>query len=198
MRKARLQPGDEFLLVACDGLWDVMTSEEAHGFVRDRLRAHGGRGEDRAVLTSIAAELVSCAIDDRRSTDNVSVLLARIVAPDADGGPAARGRGGSGGVDGDDGGLPRAAGIATKPNPDLNGSMNMLGLHKPTQAAAARKPALSAGGVNMVTALVEGPRPPPSLPPPLPFSDGLTAFSLTDNNRGQVNRWTRTRTSWIF
>ena len=28
VRRLRLEPGDEFLLLACDGIWDVMTSQE--------------------------------------------------------------------------------------------------------------------------------------------------------------------------
>jgi serine/threonine protein phosphatase PrpC len=29
---------DEFVVLACDGLWDVMSSEEAVAFVRERLK----------------------------------------------------------------------------------------------------------------------------------------------------------------
>jgi len=101
--ETRLQPGDEFLLIACDGLWDVMTSEEAGLFVRERLAAAAssakgkggsvkaveglgqGRGGDEALLESVAAELVKCAIEERRSTDNVSVVLARVVPSRLDG-----------------------------------------------------------------------------------------------------------------
>ena len=31
-------PSDEFLLLCCDGIWDVMTSDEAVQFVREELR----------------------------------------------------------------------------------------------------------------------------------------------------------------
>lgn len=30
-------PSDEFLLLCCDGIWDVMTSDEAVRFVRNEL-----------------------------------------------------------------------------------------------------------------------------------------------------------------
>lgn len=28
IRRMRLQPGDDFLLLACDGIWDVLTNQE--------------------------------------------------------------------------------------------------------------------------------------------------------------------------
>ena len=31
IRKETLQPGDEFLLLACDGIWDVLTNQEVGG-----------------------------------------------------------------------------------------------------------------------------------------------------------------------
>lgn len=31
---------DEFLVLACDGIWDVMTNEDVSDFVRHQLRIH--------------------------------------------------------------------------------------------------------------------------------------------------------------
>jgi protein phosphatase 1G len=31
IRKETLQPGDDFLLLACDGIWDVLTNQEVGG-----------------------------------------------------------------------------------------------------------------------------------------------------------------------
>lgn len=43
---------DEFLVLACDGIWDVMTNEELCDFVRDRMR-----------LTDDLSEICNCVID---------------------------------------------------------------------------------------------------------------------------------------
>ena len=60
-------PRDEFLVLACDGLWDVMSSQQAVNYVRRCLR----RSHD---LQEAAEGLVSKAIA-RNSADNVSVIV---------------------------------------------------------------------------------------------------------------------------
>jgi protein phosphatase 2C family protein 2/3 len=57
----------EFIILACDGLFDVMEYQESVDFVRDGLRSHGDI--DRA-----ARELVQHALF-KRTTDNVSVMI---------------------------------------------------------------------------------------------------------------------------
>lgn len=65
--------GDEFILLACDGIWDVMENEEAIQFVRDHLRA--------GIAPSDICErlLDTCLI--KNSKDNMSACL--IVLPGA-------------------------------------------------------------------------------------------------------------------
>lgn len=58
---------DELLVLACDGLWDVMTSEEAAEIARDRIRYHQN-------LPLAAKELAQEAIR-RYSNDNITVIL---------------------------------------------------------------------------------------------------------------------------
>lgn len=59
---------DGFLLLACDGLWDKFTSQEACDFVRHQLSEHGDPNRACAALSS-------AAIDERRSFDNVTIVL---------------------------------------------------------------------------------------------------------------------------
>lgn len=61
-------PHDEFLIIACDGLWDVMTSQQAVHFVRRFL------GKTPDVRAAVKA-LVDCAVNDLESPDNVSAVI---------------------------------------------------------------------------------------------------------------------------
>uniref|UniRef100_A0A5B7C078 protein-serine/threonine phosphatase n=1 Tax=Davidia involucrata TaxID=16924 RepID=A0A5B7C078_DAVIN len=58
----------EFILLASDGLWDYMNSSDAVNFVREQLRQHGD--------VQIACEALAQAALDRRSQDNVSIVIA--------------------------------------------------------------------------------------------------------------------------
>lgn len=60
-------PADEFLVLACDGIWDVMTNEELCDFVRDRMR-----------LTDNLETVCSYVIDtclSKGSRDNMSIVI---------------------------------------------------------------------------------------------------------------------------
>lgn len=61
-----LDSADEFLLLACDGLFEVFTSQGAVSFVKERL------GDPQAVVQDLVHE----AIQNRGSGDNVSAVLA--------------------------------------------------------------------------------------------------------------------------
>jgi len=63
-------PDDHFIILACDGLYDVMTSQEAVNFVYAQLADHN----DMAVA---AQHLVDEAVR-KRSRDNVTVSLVRL------------------------------------------------------------------------------------------------------------------------
>lgn len=65
-----LRPGS-VLLLACDGLWDVISSEDAATFVRERLQR-----QPAMTLGEIAEELIEFSLEEK-SGDNVTVLLAQ-------------------------------------------------------------------------------------------------------------------------
>lgn len=64
-----LSHNDEFLLLACDGLFDVFRSQDAIALTRQELIAH--RGEPAEVARILSDQ----AIRVRRSRDNVSILI---------------------------------------------------------------------------------------------------------------------------
>jgi len=81
IRVEQLTPQDEFMFMACDGLFDVFTSQEAVDFIYQRLAAMPSNEQDplRAVQ-----DIVHEAIHERRSRDNVTAMLVtfkRAVAP---------------------------------------------------------------------------------------------------------------------
>ncbi|CAM8935080.1 unnamed protein product [Rhodiola kirilowii] len=58
----------EFILLASDGLWDYMNSLEAVNLVRNQLQKHGD--------VQLACEALAQTALDRRSQDNVSIIIA--------------------------------------------------------------------------------------------------------------------------
>eukprot|EP01062_Namystynia_karyoxenos_P025038 TRINITY_DN19814_c0_g1_i4.p1 TRINITY_DN19814_c0_g1~~TRINITY_DN19814_c0_g1_i4.p1 ORF type:complete len:1040 (+),score=241.41 TRINITY_DN19814_c0_g1_i4:62-3181(+) len=69
--RVALTPGSEFLVLACDGLWDVVSSAEAVSAARQ----HAHRGPRH-----MARELLQLAFD-RGTTDNVTVVVASFAQP---------------------------------------------------------------------------------------------------------------------
>ncbi len=67
---------DEFLVVACDGLWDVMEDQEVVDFIRNYLHAQRGDNDDDYKLKqSHVASLVVKEALRRGSTDNITVIV---------------------------------------------------------------------------------------------------------------------------
>lgn len=66
-----LKPEHEFVIVATDGLWDVVSSSQAVSFVRAEFKA--GKTAQEA-----ADALATHAAVKRRSTDNVTVAIVRL------------------------------------------------------------------------------------------------------------------------
>ncbi|CAM9896487.1 unnamed protein product, partial [Phaeothamnion confervicola] len=64
----------EYLLLACDGVWDVLTCQEAGDFFCDRAAARPATGEG---LAAACDDLVQEALA-RHSTDNITVMAVRL------------------------------------------------------------------------------------------------------------------------
>ncbi len=69
-----LAPGASYVLLACDGVWDVLTNEAAAAFVLGEPPADG---EDGPSLRDRAGAVVKAAYDGG-STDNISAIVIRL------------------------------------------------------------------------------------------------------------------------
>jgi len=68
--------GEEFVIVACDGLWDTMEDEEAVDLVRTFVMDPLIDGDEKEMLRDIAAQMLCSEAMRRGTTDNVTVLVA--------------------------------------------------------------------------------------------------------------------------
>merc|ERR1719209_786704 len=62
---------EDFLIIACDGLWDTITPEEATRLVFQHLKEHQTDGGD---LENLAAKLATIA-KEKGSTDNITIIV---------------------------------------------------------------------------------------------------------------------------
>ena len=66
-----LERGDEFLVLACDGVWDCMTNQQVVNFVRERLRSTPSE--------EIAEQMLDhCIADDPRTTGGSELAHSRL------------------------------------------------------------------------------------------------------------------------
>jgi serine/threonine protein phosphatase PrpC len=63
----RREEGDEFIVLACDGIWDVMDNDAVTAYVRRKLRTVGS-------LETIARDLIDLCLY-KGSRDNISVVI---------------------------------------------------------------------------------------------------------------------------
>jgi len=69
---------DQFIIVSCDGLWDVMTNQHAVNFVKkelNKLKKDDYKNMEQKNKKNIAYKLAEYAIE-KGSTDNVSIIIA--------------------------------------------------------------------------------------------------------------------------
>eukprot|EP00744_Colponema_vietnamica_P014718 GILI01020606.1.p1 GENE.GILI01020606.1~~GILI01020606.1.p1 ORF type:complete len:534 (-),score=101.62 GILI01020606.1:110-1711(-) len=72
IREWKMTDHDEFILLACDGLFDVFTSQDAVDFCRRQLASMDVRMQDPS---RVVKQLIDEAIQVRRSRDNVTAIL---------------------------------------------------------------------------------------------------------------------------
>ncbi|EPY43314.1 protein phosphatase [Angomonas deanei] len=69
-KTVQLTNEDEYVVIGCDGLWDVMTYEDVTKFCCERLKSNQN-------AQSVAEELVRAALNNG-SNDNVTAMLVRL------------------------------------------------------------------------------------------------------------------------
>eukprot|EP01101_Sappina_pedata_P005784 TRINITY_DN2732_c0_g2_i1.p1 TRINITY_DN2732_c0_g2~~TRINITY_DN2732_c0_g2_i1.p1 ORF type:complete len:342 (-),score=130.97 TRINITY_DN2732_c0_g2_i1:227-1114(-) len=72
-----LKSSDEFFIIACDGLWDVMENKEVVEFVSKLLSKNKNNITDE-LLNSISEQLTTHAVEKKNSPDNVTVVIVTI------------------------------------------------------------------------------------------------------------------------
>ena len=70
VEQKELSPQDDLLVLACDGLWDVVTHQEAVDFCLPLL----AQSDD----PQLAAEKLAQAAFDKGSTDNITVMIVTL------------------------------------------------------------------------------------------------------------------------
>lgn len=69
----RRQPDtDSYLVLACDGIWDVMTNEEVGSFIVEHVQ------QNQEATLSVVADLLLAECLRRGSTDNMSVIVVAL------------------------------------------------------------------------------------------------------------------------
>lgn len=72
--KLKIKAKDQFIVVACDGLWDVCDNQEVVNFIIERCY-YPKTLKKRRTLPDIANQLANYAINKKKSMDNVSIII---------------------------------------------------------------------------------------------------------------------------
>lgn len=74
VKTVKLTGQDTFLVLACDGIWDVLSSQQCVSFILDKLEDEDSLYD---ITTSICDYCLASSEDDAVGTDNMSVIIVR-------------------------------------------------------------------------------------------------------------------------
>ena len=82
LREIELNKDDEFMVLACDGIWNVMTSEEVVKYVKEKLDA-----DEKIALSKICEELFDLCLapdtkNDGTGCDNMTCMIVKLKMSD--------------------------------------------------------------------------------------------------------------------
>ncbi|EGD72317.1 hypothetical protein PTSG_00335 [Salpingoeca rosetta] len=72
----------EYLILACDGLWDFMEKEKVVSFIKEWEEAH--KDDGKKGIYGLSKSLVEHCIDTHEGTDNVSIIVVKLKNLDKD------------------------------------------------------------------------------------------------------------------
>ena len=73
--KYKIKKNDKFIIIACDGLWDVMNNKSVTKFILDKMKNIKITEMSRNSNNNIAFLLADYAIKKKHSTDNISIII---------------------------------------------------------------------------------------------------------------------------
>lgn len=73
---------DEYLLLATDGLWDVLTNEEAYRIIHHCFKTDQSKAESRQICAQNASNKLTKIAIDRGSRGNITVVVVDLQSDD--------------------------------------------------------------------------------------------------------------------
>lgn len=83
VKKMQLTPETKFIVIACDGIWDCLTSQECCDLLAQKIKARGKNVKSTAtVVEEMFDEIICKDVNDPSSdgsgTDNMTCILIEI------------------------------------------------------------------------------------------------------------------------
>ena len=72
------KPQDQFIMLACDGIWDCLTNQECCTNINEKLKKHKANKQESKMSTIVAEifdEILAPNTDDGIGTDNMTAIL---------------------------------------------------------------------------------------------------------------------------